>query len=373
MAFWQRKRGKDVYVYVSKNGKQTPLSRDLTRHLDNEPDHNIDYWVQEYTRNFEKPQREITQIVDPILARLVESYCSYMVSRRKKSPKTAADHERMLLTYILPYFHNSKKMDDPNQWWKASAGLADYLLEQGQSEFQVARANSALRGFWDYLQKKERVLNGLELKVEPAIREDSETPLPRRVSPEEVLEFARGAEPRYALLAILGYFFSLRPQESLALRVCDFLAGTEATFLQCCQTMNRYKLFDRLAVRIERQKTQDGTMEEPKAYSKGWVACFSEAAAQLLVELTKDLDPEALLFDHQNDWNLKLWRRNGIPGITLKDLRRASSLYLGHEGGFEFVALNKHCRHKKPETTMLYLRRPEEKVLRPGKKLDLGA
>jgi hypothetical protein len=371
MAFWQRKRGRSVVVYTSKDGRQVALPREKTKHLDHEPDHTIDYWVSEYTRNYETPQREFQHSTDPFMRRMVDQYCQYLVSRRRKSPKTSADHHRMLHNYILPYFQVVKKMTDPNEWWKAAPELADYMQKIEESENQIARVNAALRGFWSYLQLKGKVLNGLVLKVETAVREQQPTPLSRKVLPTEVLAFARTAEPQYALQALLGYFFSLRPQETFALRKADFLAGTQAQFLECCKTFARHGLYGRFAVSIQKQRTQAGKQEQPKAGSKGWVACFDKEAAELVVSILRDFGSD-VLFQFQNDWLFKQWKLHGIPDITLKDLRRASCHYLGHTVGLDFVALKHHARHRKAETTLLYLRRPEELVSSSGE-LDLDA
>ena len=52
----------------------------------------------------------------------------------------------------------------------------------------------------------------------------------------------------------------------------------------------------------------------------------------------------------------------GYPGMTLKDLRRASLYWLGHYSSVDLVALKNHARHRNVETTSLYTRRPLEDV-----------
>jgi integrase len=64
-----------------------------------------------------------------------------------------------------------------------------------------------------------------------------------------------------------------------------------------------------------------------------------------------------------------------VDGITLKDLRRASLYHLGHHTAFsgELTLLMKHARHKEPQTTMLYLRRPDEDGPPKVDELDFSA
>jgi hypothetical protein len=143
--------------------------------------------------------------------------------------------------------------------------------------------------------------------------------------------------------------------------------------------MKEMKLFNRLVVHIREQKT-DGKIgssasSEPKAHSKGWVGCFNEQAAREIVELLTGFGPTQPLFSVTNNRTLyKYWQQDGIQGITLKDLRRASLYWLGHHSNFskEPIKLMKHARHKRIDTTMLYLRRPEES-LEGNLVLDLDA
>jgi hypothetical protein len=134
--------------------------------------------------------------------------------------------------------------------------------------------------------------------------------------------------------------------------------------------MHRLHLYDKFAINITKQRTQEGTITKPKAFSVGWVACFNEAAARAVVTHIKAMGTEEL-FPQRNDWLFEHWKKFGIPGITLKDLRRSSLYYLGHRVGMEFSGLSAHARHAKPETTMLYLRRPEENM--ESLDLDLDA
>lgn len=199
--------------------------------------------------------------------------------------------------------------------------------------------------------------------------------LPGLGEPDEVMEYvAATSDLHLKLTALFGYFSSLRPQEIFALRKGDLIAGSKAEELECCKTMASKGLYSRLAVNVHRQRIKNGKFAPPKSHSKGHVAIFDERAAKAIVFLLKDVkDPLMPLFPHLPDWHMKLWVKNGIPKSTTKDLRRASLYYLGHKTALnDLVSLMKHARHKKPETTMLYLRRPGE-VTGEWQELDLDA
>jgi hypothetical protein len=118
-------------------------------------------------------------------------------------------------------------------------------------------------------------------------------------------------------------------------------------------------LYDRLLVKIYRQKSRGlNHMPDPKANSKGLVACFSEEAAKIIVQELNLKERDETLFPFGADWYFKSWRRHGYPDLTLKDCRRASLYWLGHYTKLDVVALRNHARHKSIETTALYTRRP---------------
>ena len=370
MAYWNRKKNGHVFVYFSDNGKQHVLPRAETAHLDNQPDHNIEFWVSEWERR-QGIVRAESAAIGLQAEKWVDDYCTYMLSL-KRSPKTISDHRKHLSRDIIPFFQ-SQGAADPNQWPAYSPKIAGHLRDRGVPETSLQKINTALRAFFEWLTDERIVLSGHDLRVRPAHREQEQTPLQHLLRPEEVLEFVQyTTEMDMKLLALFGYFFSLRPQETFAVTPIDLRAGTVAAGLECGHTMTRYKMFDRLAVHITKQLTQAGKETKPKAHSVGWVSCFDEQAARTLVGLLEGLDPESKLFKFRPDWLYKRWRKHGISGVTLKDLRRASLYYLGHHCGLDLLSLQKHARHKKTDTTLLYLRRPEER-LTEGWSLKLDA
>jgi hypothetical protein len=385
MAFWQRTKNGRIKIYTSVNGRQRQLPKSLYAHLDHEPDHNVEAWIRQYEEQYERKQRAPEQEIDPALRRHVEGYLIYIGSRGKAG-KTVGDHRRMLHQFILPYFVGTCALPDPNDWPRMAPQFSAWMRERGESEHQILRANSAVRGFWEYLCDERLILSGVQIRVRAPILRAAPTPLKRTVTPDEVLNFVRRTPERpIKLMALLGYFFSLRPQETFALRKQDFMAGSRASVLECSRVMAKAGLYDKLAVDIHRQRTQTGEFGPPKAYSVGTVACFNEQPARILVEILRQIeDPSALLFEFLPDWNFELWSRHGLGSdigrqpaplpsdISLKDLRRASLYWLGHYSNMELVQLKNHARHKKVDTTMLYMRRPGETV-GEFQELDLDA
>lgn len=373
MAFWQRLKSGRIKIYYSAGGKQQTLPKHLYAHLDNEPDHNVEAWIRGWEAKHERIAPGVeAPVITGAMKRHVEEYLAFLASRGK-SPKTVADHKRMLHAYILPYFVGKNKLEDPNDWPRVSARLAAWMRDAGESEHQILKANAAIRGFWEWMADEQHVLHGVSIRVRAPIVREQETPLGRVVLPAEVLEWARRCTREdVRFMGLVGYFFSLRPQETFELRRSDFVAGTAALGTEAGRIMARHKLYGRLAVNIQRQKTQAGDVTEPKAYSRGYVACFSEQAARMVVDLLKDKEAGVDFFSYLPDWGYALWSRHGLPGISLKDLRRASIYWLGHHTDIsDVMVLMKHARHRKVETTLKYLRRPEDQVA--DQELDLDA
>lgn len=369
MAFWQRK-GKGVYVYFSKEGKQTPLSRKITRELDTLEDHNIDEWVARWSRANEKTKPQTQFLTHAATIALVDQFCTYLASRGK-SPKTVYLHKHNLITYCLPYLVQDQGLISPDLWPTRSVRMLPHLQGLGIGIRTINVCNVSMRVFWKWLLD-ERIVEG-DLRLRNAFVGQQATPLTFTLTPKETLAL-RPRREDLRLLALLGYFFSLRPQEIVALRPCDFRAGSVAERLEACSVMKqvrqsgrftRKRLFGRLAVNIQRQRVGKVLVDkalvdrfvEPKAGSRGWVSCFDEKAAREIVRLLQDVDPEELLFPLQLNMYYKAWKKAKM-GVTIKDLRRASIYWLGHNTDMTFTALKNHARHADPSTTALYTRRP---------------
>jgi integrase len=349
MAYWSKKRNKYVFVYEYVDGKPRQFPRSLTKHLDTQPDDAIDHWVKQFSAPTSTPA------TTPLLDTYKRQYLSFLAESR--APATVTYQEFCLRVLIFPYFLSCT--EDINDWPRFSIKFRQNLLDLGRTRTLIRSANSALRGFWKYLVEERLVYSQEEMLLRPpGASQNRTTPLKNTLSPEQVLTFVRASRsPVIRLLALLGYFFSLRPQETFCLLRSDFRANEN---IEACRAMRAAGLYGKLAVYISKQRRHNGTEVEPKASSKGFVSCFDKRAAELIVGDIRGLDATASLFSYSNDWLGRRWKTEGIPGITLKDLRRASIYYLGHYTQIEYAALKSHARHANPNTTWLYLRRAEE-------------
>ncbi|MFW7380287.1 MAG: hypothetical protein ACOH5I_15855 [Oligoflexus sp.] len=382
MAYWIKK-GKGVYVYTrstpySTSGEPKPLPRKETKHLDIQTNQQIDAWVRQFEIQYEgKIHKDSILWSDSELSKYLNQYTAYLLSRGKDS-ETVKQHERYLRRNAIPFFLSfNPPQKDPITWHTVSPKMLNWLLERGETDSVIFRTNVALRGFYNYLQEESILPNHIILKLRNPVSEQTETPLKKIIEPDEMLRFANTCLTiEIKLIALIGYFFSLRPQELFALQKSDFMAGSKASFLECSKAMTRHSLFNRFVVNIDRQRANTGRITDPKAYSKGWVSCFDKRAAQAITSiLNEHYTGDSQLFTIQNRELYKRWAENGFPDLTIKDMRRSSLYYLGHHTGFNQtpIDLMKHARHKDIETTMLYLRRPRESVDGDNDILDLDA
>jgi integrase len=375
MYFQRRKNRKGITVYyTAKDGRIKTVPRHFLEHLDNEPDSLIDAWVRTNESRWDSAGESPLGLLlsDSHLEEMLKSWGSFREKRGYgiKNTRTRALHA--LHDDVFPYFLSHKPpLTDPNDWPKISFGLVEWQEKEGISEANRVHSRTALRKFWRWLADTRKILPGLDLPLDMTKRTAKLTTLGYTLAPSEVLDFAKGKPPHIQLMALVGYFASLRPQELFALRRSDFFAGKSVVDKECCRVMAKYGLFDKLAVDISRQCRQDGSFAPPKSFSKGLVAVFNEqAAVQIRTILLTVKDADAPLFDFKPNWNAELWKRHGITGLTLHDLRKASIYWLGHHGGLDLIPLKNHARHSKVDTTMIYCRRPLESVGEGGGGLD---
>lgn len=372
MSFWKRHRGKQILVYVTGGGKQVQLSRNLTKHLDGAEDHIIDSWVSNYAYEHENKKDAPPVLTEESLTLLVEQFRVYLQGRGKEYT-TVQWHCSSLLNNVIPFFLD-RGLKDPGQWSGVSVHLLQYLKDKELSSHNIVKCNQALNQFWKWLTEEGLVHSKLNLRTPVMVK--SKTPLKFTQTPEQVMDWIRrNLNNETSLMACMGFFFSLRPQETLALRLKDFQFGSKASQSEPCKVMARHGLYDRVAVRVERQITKQNKIKPPKANSIGWVACFNKEAAQWLAayfNTIKDQNPDDPLFQFKPDWNFRRWAANGIPKITMKDLRRSSVYWLGHYTNMGIQELANHARHESIETTRLYIRRPDEQIEYTGS-FDLEA
>ncbi len=365
---WQRDRNGRVFFYYFKDGRQRKVPREITAWLDREPDHNVqrerDQWG---LKNHPSKKLPTEVLVDRPTLDLVETFCVYMGARRK-TKKTIAQHRHNLIKYCLPFFVNKLGLTKPSYWTKVSVRLLEHLTSRGVAARTINTCNVSMRVFWTWLVEEGHAAGMLLLRN--AVVGQQETPLSFTVVPEKILEHPYTTSD-LRLLALVGYFFSLRPQELVALRAGDFRAGSKAAETEAGKVMADAGLYGRLVVNVSRQR-RGKEFATPKANSKGWVTCFHEGAAREIVASLAGRKPDELLFKHRLDWWFKLWAGGGYPGLKLKDLRRASLYWLGNYTSLPFAALKNHARHADPSTTALYIRRPGSETV-DWQELDLDA
>lgn len=365
---WQRDASGRVIFYFWQDGKQHKVPRADTRHLDSELDHNVKAAREAWGRANLAAKRQVEILTHADTLALVETFCIYLETR-KKDHRTIHGYRHLLTSYVLPFFVQGEQLVEPDQWPRKSVRLLEHLKATDLADRTINKCNVALRVFWKWLVEEGRATGNLLLRN--AVVGQQVTPLSFAVTPEQILECSYGtAEMR--LMALIGFFFSLRPQELIALRRCDFMAGANAMTTEASKVMYAAGLYGRLAVNIHRQRAPRG-FKPPKVNSRGWVACFNSAAAMAIVSAIKDLPPEDLLFPNGMRWYIRLWARHGFKGLNFKDLRRASLYWLGNRTELPFIALKNHARHADPSTTALYTRRPGDEQFDEIDDLDLDA
>lgn len=389
--YWNRSKGGRKYVRVyarDKDGKVRALPSEVVAHLHHLDDHNIDFWVADYERNFESPKRRVQDLPSPQLSKWVHEYLAYLAIDERRDPKTIAAHDKAIHDSVLPFFTGQDPIyPDPKDWPCKAVGFKHFLLADSTTAndqvHRALRAYAALRGFWRFLVEQRYVQGSADLILRHIRRPPGTTPLKRIVSPEELIQFVDAQTPDrgcLAFLAIAGFALSLRPQESFALRAADFICGQGAESLEVCRVNAQYGLFDKLAVRVHRQRHQQADYDcgcfypdnnpypvgfkPPKGGAIARVACFSREAAErlrpFLAKAKAEGETENLLLPEPNDYYFDLWDAEGMKDTSLKDLRRSSIHWLGHNTNLPPVALKTHARHRRLETTMLYCRTPEE-------------
>jgi integrase len=355
---YKQLKGKAVYVYRHENGKNIPLPRALTRHLDGKPDFEIDDWMRWYAALHSLDHRLPPKTGVPELNELVDRFLAFLKSQERN--KVTINLHRIYLYDVLPFFKEKLNMET---WYWEAGNLYDWMLENSWGVNKHNGANVSLRMFYRWLQERGLIKHrhALSLRNRPLNR--SKTPLKFTLNREDVLaSILYMPYKELQMLALLGYFFSLRPDEVFGLRKEDFIAGRGALHLEASRVMGRRNLFSQLVVRVSNCRRAGGEEYSPSTRKPGgWVACFDARAAKLILAFLKG-SPEGLLIQGgvlPDCWKER-WKKYGIPDVTLKDLRRASIYWLGHESELTFVELQRHARHVDPKTTSLYTRRPDE-------------
>lgn len=358
--FYVRKRRKNQwYIRVRRAGKTEDVPRSLYKHLDGQPEHNVWHWI---AQNLDRPETKPPMTGE--LSGLVERFITFYRDMLEKSDQTYLEHRRHLLKHVIPYFlSQNPPLTDPNLWHSCSQQMTEYLLgEKKLTKGQIRRCNTALRKFYAWLNYAKITAVPTILVHPPASdKERKATPLKVFISPNQAVELARN-EPDSDLRCILlfGYFFSLRPQEIFGVKVGDLRVGKLVAQLEASKAMAGLDLYRYMAVNVVRQRDKKKKESRPKNDSRGWVACFSEAGAELVVEALENREPHEPVCIRMPNQLYKLWREK--YGFAIKDLRRASLYWLGHNTEMTLTQMMKHARQRSEEALQLYLRRPEEQL-----------
>ncbi|MCX6123288.1 MAG: hypothetical protein NTV34_00840, partial [Proteobacteria bacterium] len=320
MAYWQWKRSGDrkfVAVYVKIRGRAKALPRAIVKHLDSATAADIENWVNEFGNEAGgKHTSHSTENDIGSLCRYLDEFCSFMQSEgRMKS--TIKEHRSLLSRFAIPYFCQlSPPATNPEDWHQTSIKMQNWLDSNKVSIPVRRRVNVSLRTFYRYLYEEGIVKYHPQLRLRNPRLPDDKTPLRSTISPEDIMTYVESCKIReLRLIALIGFGFSLRPQEIAALRPIDFRAGSSALNLECCKSLGRAGLFDRLAVVVHRQRVGK-EFTKPKSSSSGTVGCIDERIARLLVKELSVIDSEELILKYQLDWYYELWRRAGIANVT---------------------------------------------------------
>lgn len=369
--FFQRKPGKKqdrVCVYYFKDNKQIALPRKLTKHLDGKEDWEVNDWIRWYeaVNSFNSPNvyadlGAFEKTLDKFLKHL---------EHQRLNKGTIKIYMRCL-RLALPHFIKEPNLD---VWYLKTGSLYDHLISLAISGDHHNRINQSFSVFYKWLQLQGLIKHrhGLMLMNRPSER--SKTPLKRILTPDEVLIWVKAQTvSELKFMALAGYFLSLRTGETFGARKSDFAAGSKARMFEASKVLTKAGMPCSLVYNVQNCRRADGSKYTPTELKRGGiVGCFNAKAANLLVNLINESRNDYIIHAFNPEYWSKRWRKDGITGITLKDLRRASLYWLGHYTEITLVGLQNHARHTDPKTTALYYRRPDE-VFEGDNFLDLDA
>lgn len=386
-----------VYDADRKGTKKVP--RKECAHLDGASDDIVMQWRAMYLRQRlrEAPvaerageQRALAPTEEA--AFLFKQFMDEHQRLRKTSGPTRKIEEARWRGYIEPYFVGDRRARDVRLWCMF---VADFPTWLGNSKLQTNQQKKVInlaRRFGEFLTRHRKIPERWWFML-PVDNCSAVTPLSAELTPDDALKFAASAPCRAQLLLLLGYFASLRPEESFALQKRDFLTGDKARSL--ARTHARFAsagLGSGLSIAITKAHKKDRQISEPKTRSsRAVVNIWNGDAARMIAERLREL-PDGWLFPSKNEGRplgrealFSYWFKYGLKTkadgqegealMTMHDLRRASCLYLGRTLDLPVTLLQEHMRHSDIKTTMLYMRRPEVKFAAPEEQNwdDVGA
>ena len=193
MAFWTRRRGKVfIFHWDNKTKKQkTLLRRKDVAQFDSQPDD----VVQRFVDSLEPKPDNQKPLTNDELTTLVESFCAYELSKGL-NPHTVQMKRISLLQHVIPFFlAQEPPIKDPRGWTFCAVRLLEHFTQLGFSPNLIVRANTALKGFWSWLQDEGLVDPSINLRLRRPRIIAKQTPLQYALTPNDVLKFAKTAPP----------------------------------------------------------------------------------------------------------------------------------------------------------------------------------
>jgi hypothetical protein len=172
------RKNNSVYIYYRNDlGKNTPLPRSVTRHLDSRSDDDVDHWMRFYQ------QTELGTKLPPLvlaptkLKTLLTDFNTYLMTVEKLDPRTVSQHRGNLNNHILPFFLSRAK--GLNDWPLVSHKLMEFQRERDVTAHTNNRVNITLRKFFRWAKQERLVDTKEELYLRNDREDSSETPLGR--------------------------------------------------------------------------------------------------------------------------------------------------------------------------------------------------
>lgn len=379
---WRRGSKVYVYYYDKRTGKNAQVDREKTKHWDGRPRDEVLQEVTTWATGEGYASHRISRVSLSPEDDLQKWWSTYQVTRKSmkdRRPVTERDENRVFEGYIVPFFVTERQAKRPEAWHQLVPEFYDWLVAKHLSARYIQKILWTLGRFGQFLVYRRYLVSPFAI-LTPSSKNEKTTPLKSRVTPEDMLTFARAkvvatratrhkknpqALPaiRLDLLGLVGYFAALRPEELYALEKADFITGAVAVeHTRTHQGFVEAKLGTRLSIAVT--KTLDGSTSVPllkTPESAAVVNIWHREAALMIAGLLSEM-PDGRLFPGSRSTLDKYWCRLGGPllhGVTVHDLRRASALYLGRTVRIPPTLLQEHMRHAELDTTMLYIREPE--------------
>lgn len=365
---WYRDGGRViVQLYDPETRGPKKITRNLTKHLDNAGDDDIEKWIDLY---ISENRRQATRTLERVLMQndealtLFRSFISERAALRNLQGTTVEEEQRRFDLHIAPFFVRERKQKDVRIWEYHIPHLAQYLIDEGHLKTnQIKKVLAVLVRFSKYLTL-HNIISKPWTPILPTANKQAPTPLEFDIKPEDVFSFCKTASDRCALMALLGYFGSLRPEETFAITESDFYTAPQA--YELALTYPRFKkhgLGSGLSLHVNKALKKGGVQGVPKNhFSHGYVNIWSQQAANTLAKLLPRFQNRPLCDGRSRDTLFKYWQRHGKSRlkVTLHDLRRASGVYLGRTLDLPIFLLQDHLRHGDQASTEAYTRKPPQ-------------